>query len=99
MLFDEPTSALDPELVGEVLQVMKQLAAEGMTVVVVTHKMGFAAQIADTVVFLDQGLIVARGSPDEVFRHAENSRLQQFLQNYLERNAFWGTLEEPTTHT
>ncbi|WP_110650083.1 amino acid ABC transporter ATP-binding protein [Salinicola peritrichatus] len=98
MLFDEPTSALDPELVGEVLQVMKQLAAEGMTMVVVTHEMGFAAQVADTVVFLDQGKVVARGSPSEVFRHAESPRLQQFLQNYLERNAFWDTLEESTTH-
>lgn len=98
MLFDEPTSALDPELVGEVLQVMKQLAAEGMTMVVVTHEMGFAAQVADTVVFLDQGRVVARGSPGEVFRHAESPRLRQFLQNYLERNAFWDTLEESTTH-
>ncbi len=98
MLFDEPTSALDPELVGEVLQVMKQLAAEGMTMVVVTHEMGFAAQVADTVVFLDQGRVVARGTPNEVFRHAESPRLQQFLQNYLERNAFWDTLEESTTH-
>ncbi|SDE49216.1 amino acid ABC transporter ATP-binding protein [Paraburkholderia lycopersici] len=89
MLFDEPTSALDPELVGEVLQVMKQLARDGMTMVVVTHEMGFAAQMADTVVFIDQGRIAARGAPQSVFRESENPRLKQFLQNYLDRNAFW----------
>jgi polar amino acid transport system ATP-binding protein len=89
MLFDEPTSALDPELVGEVLQVMKTLAREGMTMVVVTHEMGFAAQVADSVVFLDQGQIVARGTPQEIFHNNEHPRLQQFLQNYLDRNAFW----------
>jgi polar amino acid transport system ATP-binding protein len=89
MLFDEPTSALDPELVGEVLQVMKTLAREGMTMVVVTHEMGFAAQVADSVIFLDQGEVVARGTPQQIFHHAEQPRLQQFLQNYLDRNAFW----------
>jgi len=89
MLFDEPTSALDPELVGEVLQVMKQLAREGMTMVVVTHEMGFAAQVADTVVFIDHGKIVAQGSPQEIFQDTQHPRLQQFLQNYLDRNAFW----------
>ena len=89
MLFDEPTSALDPELVGEVLQVMKTLAKEGMTMVVVTHEMGFAAQVADSVVFLDQGEVVARGTPQQIFHNAEQPRLQQFLQNYLDRNAFW----------
>uniref|UniRef100_A0A7C2AW05 Amino acid ABC transporter ATP-binding protein n=1 Tax=Pseudomonas graminis TaxID=158627 RepID=A0A7C2AW05_9PSED len=89
MLFDEPTSALDPELVGEVLQVMKTLAKEGMTMVVVTHEMGFAAQVADSVIFLDQGEIVARGTPRQIFHNAEQPRLQQFLQNYLDRNAFW----------
>jgi polar amino acid transport system ATP-binding protein len=89
MLFDEPTSALDPELVGEVLQVMKTLAKEGMTMVVVTHEMGFAAQVADSVIFLDQGEIVARGTPQQIFHNAEQPRLQQFLQNYLDRNAFW----------
>ena len=89
MLFDEPTSALDPELVGEVLQVMKTLAKEGMTMVVVTHEMGFAAQVADSVVFLDQGEVVARGTPQQIFHNAEHPRLQQFLQNYLDRNAFW----------
>ncbi|HEX8594795.1 MAG TPA: amino acid ABC transporter ATP-binding protein [Pseudomonas sp.] len=89
MLFDEPTSALDPELVGEVLQVMKTLAKEGMTMVVVTHEMGFAAQVADSVVFLDQGEVVAQGTPQQIFHNAEHPRLQQFLQNYLDRNAFW----------
>ncbi len=89
MLFDEPTSALDPELVGEVLQVMKDLAREGMTMVVVTHEMGFAAQVADTVMFLDQGAVVARGTPREIFQGNPSPRLQQFLQNYLDRNAFW----------
>ena len=89
MLFDEPTSALDPELVGEVLQVMKDLAKEGMTMVVVTHEMGFAAQVADSVIFLDKGEVVARGTPQQIFHQAEHPRLQQFLQNYLDRNAFW----------
>ncbi|PYE17219.1 amino acid ABC transporter ATP-binding protein [Paraburkholderia silvatlantica] len=89
MLFDEPTSALDPELVGEVLQVMKQLARDGMTMVVVTHEMGFAAQMADTVVFIDQGRVAVRGAPQHVFRESENPRFKQFLQNYLDRNAFW----------
>jgi polar amino acid transport system ATP-binding protein len=97
MLFDEPTSALDPELVGEVLQVMKTLAKEGMTMVVVTHEMGFAAQVADSVIFLDQGEVVARGTPQQIFHNAEQPRLQQFLQNYLDRNAFWqdGKQQEP----
>lgn len=94
ILFDEPTSALDPELVGEVLAVMKQLALEGMTMVVVTHEMGFAAQVADTVAFLDQGSIVTRGTPNEVFRDTQHPRLRQFLQNYLDRNAFWHTTTE-----
>jgi polar amino acid transport system ATP-binding protein len=89
MLFDEPTSALDPELVGEVLQVMKALAHEGMTMVVVTHEMGFAAQVADRVIFLDKGEIAASGSPRELFHGALNPRLSLFLQNYLDRNAFW----------
>jgi polar amino acid transport system ATP-binding protein len=89
MLFDEPTSALDPELVGEVLQVMKQLARDGMTMMVVTHEMGFAAQVADKVVFIDQGKIAVQGSPHEVFHDAAQPRLRQFLQNYFDRNAFW----------
>lgn len=96
MLFDEPTSALDPELVGEVLQVMKTLAKEGMTMVVVTHEMGFAAQVADSVIFLDQGEVVARGTPQQIFHNAEQPRLQQFLQNYLDRNAFWQDSKPPT---
>ncbi|KXU91889.1 ATP-binding protein [Caballeronia megalochromosomata] len=89
MLFDEPTSALDPELVGEVLQVMKQLARDGMTMAVVTHEMGFAAQVADKVVFIDQGRIAVQGKPREVFHDAQHPRLRQFLQNYFDRNAFW----------
>lgn len=89
MLFDEPTSALDPELVGEVLQVMKQLARDGMTMAVVTHEMGFAAQVADKVVFIDQGRIAVQGKPQDVFHDANQPRLRQFLQNYFDRNAFW----------
>jgi polar amino acid transport system ATP-binding protein len=95
MLFDEPTSALDPELVGEVLQVMKQLAREGMTMAVVTHEMGFAAQVADKVVFIDEGRIAVQGSPQEVFHDAPHPRLRQFLQNYFDRNAFWTRGGEP----
>lgn len=86
MLFDEPTSALDPELVGEVLQVMKALAEEGMTMLVVTHEMGFAAEMADRVIFMDRGRIVERGSPAEILRHSRNARLQEFLQTWKERN-------------
>ncbi|MBP0593709.1 amino acid ABC transporter ATP-binding protein [Paraburkholderia sp. LEh10] len=89
MLFDEPTSALDPELVGEVLQVMKQLARDGMTMAVVTHEMGFAAQVADKVVFIDEGRIAVQGRPHDVFHDANQPRLRQFLQNYFDRNAFW----------
>jgi polar amino acid transport system ATP-binding protein len=89
MLFDEPTSALDPELVGEVLHVMKQLARDGMTMAVVTHEMGFAAQVADKIVFIDQGRIAVEGTPRDVFHDAGQPRLRQFLQNYFDRNAFW----------
>jgi polar amino acid transport system ATP-binding protein len=89
MLFDEPTSALDPELVGEVLQVMKDLAKDGMTMIVVTHEMGFAAQVADTVVFLDKGEIVTKGSPSDLFKNPESPRLKMFLQNFIDRNSFW----------
>ncbi|WP_305072050.1 amino acid ABC transporter ATP-binding protein [Paralcaligenes sp. KSB-10] len=99
MLFDEPTSALDPELVGEVLQVMKDLAREGMTMVVVTHEMGFAAQVADRVVFIDKGEIAASGPPEQIFRDASQPRLQQFLQNYLDRNAFWTRSSGPQAVT
>jgi polar amino acid transport system ATP-binding protein len=86
ILFDEPTSSLDPELVGEVLQVMKQLAREGMTMVVVTHEMGFAAEVADRVVFLDHGAIVEQGPPREIFRNPQSDRLRLFLQTWFERN-------------
>ena len=79
MLFDEPTSALDPELVGEVLQVMKDLAAEGMTMVVVTHEMRFAIGVADEVLFMDEGRIVERGKPEDIFNHPTEERTQRFL--------------------
>ncbi|WP_047150822.1 amino acid ABC transporter ATP-binding protein [Aneurinibacillus tyrosinisolvens] len=79
MLFDEPTSALDPELVGEVLQVMKQLAKEGMTMVVVTHEMGFAKEVADRVIFMDGGYIVEQGSPKELFDNPQHLRTKEFL--------------------
>ena len=81
MLFDEPTSALDPEMVGEVLEVMKQLAAEGMTMVVVTHEMGFAREVADRVVFMDGGYIVEEGTPEKVFA-SDNERTRNFLGRY-----------------
>lgn len=83
MLFDEPTSALDPEMVGEVLDVMKQLAKEGMTMVVVTHEMGFAREVADRVVFMDEGQIMETGTPDEIFSNPQNSRTQAFLRKVL----------------
>ena len=88
ILFDEPTSALDPEIVGEVLQVMRRLAQEGMTMAVVTHEMGFAAQVADKVVFIDEGVISAQGAPKDVFHRDDNPRLARFLKNFLDRNAF-----------
>ena len=83
MLFDEPTSALDPEMVGEVLDVMKELAKEGMTMVVVTHEMGFAREVADRVIFMDEGLIVEEGTPEEIFDHPQSERLQSFLAKVL----------------
>lgn len=83
MLFDEPTSALDPEMVGEVLEVMKQLAHEGMTMVVVTHEMGFAREVGDRVLFMDHGQLVEEGTPDEIFNHPANPRLQDFLAKVL----------------
>ena len=83
MLFDEPTSALDPEMVGEVLDVMKQLAAEGMTMVVVTHEMGFAKEVADRVIFMDEGQIMEIGTPDEIFNNPQNPRTQSFLSKVL----------------
>lgn len=80
MLFDEPTSALDPELVGEVLAVMKELAQEGMTMVIVTHEMGFAREVADKVMFLDQGVIVESGPPGQIFESPKEERTRQFLR-------------------
>ncbi|PFG24889.1 polar amino acid transport system ATP-binding protein [Pseudomonas lurida] len=83
MLFDEPTSALDPETVGEVLQVMKELAEEGMTMVVVTHEMGFAREVADRVVVLDQGELIEQGPPDQIFSRPSHPRTQAFLSRVL----------------
>ena len=83
LLFDEPTSALDPEMVGEVLALMKELANEGMTMVVVTHEIGFAAEVADRVIFMDQGQIVVSGTPDEVIKNPENPRVREFFSKVL----------------
>jgi len=83
MLFDEPTSALDPEMVGEVLKVIKDLVKTGMTSVIVTHEMGFAKEISDKVMFIDGGIIVEQGSPDQIFNHAENERTKDFLSKVL----------------
>lgn len=83
MLFDEPTSALDPEMVGEVLVVMKQLAEEGMTMVIVTHEMGFAREVADRVIFMDGGYIIEQGTPEEIFGNPQNERTKDFLNKVL----------------
>ena len=83
MLFDEPTSALDPEMVGEVLDVMKDLAKEGMTMVTVTHEMGFAREVASRVIFIDHGQILEQGTPEEIFEHPQHPRLQDFLSKVL----------------
>ncbi|KPH77479.1 amino acid ABC transporter ATP-binding protein [Oceanobacillus caeni] len=83
MLFDEPTSALDPELVGEVLEVMRQLAIEGMTMVVVTHEMGFAREVADRVLFMDEGIIMEKGRPDVIFSNPTSGRTKEFLDKVL----------------
>ena len=83
LLFDEPTSALDPEMVGEVLSLMKELAAEGMTMVVVTHEIGFAAEVADRVIFMDKGRIVIEGSADKVIRNSGNERVSEFFSKVL----------------
>ncbi len=83
MLFDEPTSALDPELVGEVLDVMKSLAREGMTMIVVSHEMGFAREVADRIVFMDEGVIVEEGPPDELFGRPVQDRTKAFLSKIL----------------
>jgi polar amino acid transport system ATP-binding protein len=90
MLFDEVTSALDPELIGEVLRVMRQLAAEGMTMLVVTHEMGFARDVADRVIFMADGMIVEEGTPQQIFSAPKNERTRQFLQSILERNTELG---------
>lgn len=83
MLFDEPTSALDPEMVGDVLEVMKNLAAEGMTMVIVTHEMGFAREVADRVVFMDGGYLVEEGTPEEIFDNPKEERVKDFLSKVL----------------
>ncbi|MCQ1531607.1 amino acid ABC transporter ATP-binding protein [Lutispora saccharofermentans] len=83
MLFDEPTSALDPEMVGEVLEVMKRLAAEGMTMVVVTHEIGFAREVGSRILFMDNGLIAEEGTPQEIFNNPQNARTREFLSKVL----------------
>ena len=83
MLFDEPTSALDPEMVGEVLDVMKELAHEGMTMIVVTHEMGFAREVADKIVFMADGQILEKGTPEEIFDHPQNERTKCFIEKVL----------------
>ncbi len=83
MLFDEPTSALDPEMVGDVLAVMQQLAQEGMTMVVVTHEMGFAREVSDRVVFMDKGYIIEDAHPNQLFDHPQEERTQEFLKQIL----------------
>lgn len=83
MLFDEPTSALDPEMVGEVLTVIKDLAASGMTMAVVTHEMGFAREVADRIIFIDEGIITEEGTPDEIFNNPQSPRLKEFLSKVL----------------
>ncbi|EHK2401797.1 amino acid ABC transporter ATP-binding protein [Clostridium perfringens] len=83
MLFDEPTSALDPEMVGEVLGVMKSLAKDGMTMVVVTHEIGFAKEVGDRILFMDEGRIIEEGTPDEIFQNPKNSRTKDFLSKVL----------------
>ena len=83
MLFDEPTSALDPEMVGEVLNVIKDLAASGMTMAIVTHEMGFAREVADRIIFIDEGVIAEEGTPEEIFSNPQSTRLQDFLSKVL----------------
>ncbi|NLK09202.1 MAG: amino acid ABC transporter ATP-binding protein, partial [Firmicutes bacterium] len=83
MLFDEPTSALDPETVGEVLKVMKQLAESGLTMLVVTHEMGFAKEVADRVIFMDSGVIAEEGSPEQIFNNPLQERTREFLKRIL----------------
>jgi polar amino acid transport system ATP-binding protein len=83
MLFDEPTSALDPEMIGEVLEVMKELAREGMTMIVVSHEMGFAREVANRVVMMDEGVVVEEGAPDQLFSHPTQERTKTFLSKIL----------------
>jgi len=83
MLFDEPTSALDPEMVGEVLDVIKQLVKVGMTTVIVTHEMGFAREVSDRVLFMDEGIIVEQGKPEDIFNNPQEARTQSFLSKVL----------------
>ena len=83
LLFDEPTSALDPEMVGEVLEVMKELAASGMTMIVVTHEMSFAREVASRVIFMDQGIILEEGAPEEILKNPKEARTQEFLKRIL----------------
>ncbi len=83
MLFDEPTSALDPEMVGEVLEVMRELAHQGMTMVIVTHEMGFAREVANRVLFMDGGYVIEQGAPKEIFDNPQNERTQSFLSKVL----------------
>jgi polar amino acid transport system ATP-binding protein len=90
MLFDEVTSALDPELIGEVLRVMRQLAAEGMTMIILTHEMGFARDVADRVIVMVDGAIVEEGPPSQIFSAPKHERVRQFLQSILVRNAELG---------
>ncbi len=85
MLFDEPTSALDPEMVGEVLKVMKELAETGLTMLVVTHEMGFAREVSDRVVFMDKGVIAEEGAPEEIFNKPKEERTREFLKRVLEQ--------------
>jgi polar amino acid transport system ATP-binding protein len=96
MLFDEVTSALDPELVGDVLRVMRQLALDGMTMIVVTHEMGFAREVADRVVFMADGAIVEQGKPNEIFSDPKNERTVQFLRSVLQRRQESGEDATPT---
>lgn len=85
MLFDEPTSALDPEMIGEVLEVMLELASDGMTMVIVTHEMGFARKISNRILFMDEGMIVEQGSPDQLFDNTQKERTRAFLSKVLPR--------------
>ena len=83
MLFDEPTSALDPEMVGEILKTMKELAKTGLTMLIVTHEMEFAKEVSDRVIFMDQGVIAEQGTPQEIFEHPKEERTKTFLQRFL----------------